>query len=63
MAARGSQVLQFVPSEVYQSATPPESPSVGQLWRNTSVTPNELLAWTGKGLGYARSYAGMQSGV
>lgn len=62
MAARGSTVMQFVPSEVYQSATPPESPAVGQLWRNSEVTPNELLAWNGKGASNARSYAGSKSG-
>jgi hypothetical protein len=49
--------MQFAPSEVYQSDTPPENPVVGQLWRNTGVTPNELLAWNGKGASNARSYA------
>ena len=63
MAARGSQVLQFVPSEVFGSATPPENPAVGQLWRNTCVAPNELVAWTGKGLSNARSYSALKSGA
>ncbi len=63
MAVRGSTVMQFAPSEVYQSATPPESPAVGQLWRNTGVTPNELLAWKGLSVGNARSYPGIESGM
>lgn len=27
------------------SGSPPENPKPGQLWLNTSVTPNELLSW------------------
>jgi len=63
MAARGSTALQFVPAEVYQADSPPENPAVGQLWRNTGVTPNELLAWTGKGTDAARRYAASRSGI
>jgi hypothetical protein len=63
MAARGSTVLQFIPSEVYDSPTPPENPTVGKLWRNSNVTPNELLAWKGLSVSNARSYAESKSGA
>jgi len=47
----------------YAGDAPPASPAVGQMWRNTGATPNELLAWTGKGTSNARRYAASKSGA
>lgn len=63
MAVRGSTVMQFLPSEVYSSLTPPENPAIGKLWRNESVIPNELVAWNGKGTSNARSYSVSKNGA
>ncbi len=65
MAARGSTVMQFIPSEITQAAALPDNPTVGQLVQFTGVTPNELLMWTGKGINptqrrYAASIGGNQ---
>ncbi len=48
---------------VFSNSIPPSNPAVGQLWRNTGVTPNELLAWTGKGTSSARRYIASVSGA
>ncbi len=64
MAARGSTVMQFIPSEITQAAALPDNPTVGQLVQFTGVTPNELLMWTGKGINPTqRRYAASKSGA
>lgn len=49
--------------DIVAQPTPPENPVVGLLWRNTGVTPNELLAWTGDGTSNARRYNASASGA
>ena len=63
MPARGSIAMQFVPSEVYEGATPPSNPTTGQLWRNTSVVPNELVAWKGLTVAVDRLYEATKTGA
>jgi len=49
MAARGSQVMQYVAVEVPVSDSLPSNPAVDQIVMYTGVTPYEMLRWTGNG--------------
>ncbi len=51
-------------NDIWPSPVPPAAiPPVGFMWRNTSVVPNELLAWNGKGTDVAREYSASKNGT
>lgn len=51
-------------NDIWPSPVPPSAiPPVGFMWRNTSVNPNELIAWNGKGTDVARTYSATKSGA
>ena len=49
MAARGSQVMQYVAVEVPTYDSLPSNPAADQIVMYTGVTPYEMLRWTGNG--------------